>query len=202
MYFMPRKVEQLHGAAACGSPRAPSRARSRVSPARTCSSAPGPDVTVMPEEKHCKLLQPHRSCDGKKKKRKKRRKVTASATETTDKPQDVSSPPETSAVSLLTPKSPCRPRGQLPKLTASSRKSGERPRRSNQHPEDSPAPLQAAHKASGAGQLGAQARESLRWEGVLEDPRAEEKRLELYRADRRRRYVAHRDALLLEAQAL
>lgn len=38
-------------------------------------------------------------------------------------------------------------------------------------------------------------RESLRWEGILEDPQAEEKRLELYRANRRRRYISHREAL-------
>lgn len=40
--------------------------------------------------------------------------------------------------------------------------------------------------------------ESLRWQGVLEDPRAEEERLEVYRANRRQRYVSHREALLRE----
>lgn len=40
--------------------------------------------------------------------------------------------------------------------------------------------------------------ESLRWEGVLEDPQAEEERLEVYRANRRQRYVSHREALLRE----
>lgn len=40
--------------------------------------------------------------------------------------------------------------------------------------------------------------ESLRWEGMLEDPRAEEERLEVYRANRRQRYVSHREALLRE----
>lgn len=40
--------------------------------------------------------------------------------------------------------------------------------------------------------------ESLRWEGVLKDPQAEEERLEVYRASRRQRYVSHREALLRE----
>lgn len=40
--------------------------------------------------------------------------------------------------------------------------------------------------------------ESLRWEGMLEDPQAEEERLEVYRANRRQRYVSHREALLRE----
>lgn len=41
---------------------------------------------------------------------------------------------------------------------------------------------------------------SLRWEGALPDPQEEEKRLERYRANRRQRYIAHREALLKEAQ--
>jgi len=39
-------------------------------------------------------------------------------------------------------------------------------------------------------ELNTQARESLRWDGVLEDPLAEEERLEAYRARRRQRYLA------------
>lgn len=39
-------------------------------------------------------------------------------------------------------------------------------------------------------------RESLRWEGILEDPQDEEKRLKVYRANRRQRYISHREALL------
>ncbi|XP_054907385.1 protein LIAT1 [Poeciliopsis prolifica] len=45
-----------------------------------------------------------------------------------------------------------------------------------------------------------QAMDSLRWEGVLPDPQEEEKRLERYRANRRQRYIIHREALLKEAQ--
>ncbi|XP_077360804.1 uncharacterized protein LOC144006048 [Festucalex cinctus] len=43
-----------------------------------------------------------------------------------------------------------------------------------------------------------QVKECLRWEGVLQDPRAEEERLEAYRANRRRRYVAQRDTQLTD----
>lgn len=49
-------------------------------------------------------------------------------------------------------------------------------------------------------ELSAQTRDSLRWVGVLEDPQAEEERLELYRANRRQRYISHREALLKEIQ--
>ncbi|XP_034406906.1 protein LIAT1 [Cyclopterus lumpus] len=160
----------------------------------------------MAEDKQ--LLPPPTSSDNtkkKKKKKKKRKKVTAPTTGHTEKPRAVSLPPETSPVSLLPPQSPGQPRGQLPKLQAASKKNGERlagsDRRSKKHPKDSPAPLTATSKARGIGLLCAQARESLRWEGVLEDPQAEEKRLELYRANRRQRYNAHRDALSKETQA-
>ncbi|CAL8265656.1 unnamed protein product [Merluccius merluccius] len=53
--------------------------------------------------------------------------------------------------------------------------------------------------ARGVAELDAQqARESLRWEGVLEDPLAEEERLELYRAKRRQRYLALTHGLMEE----
>ncbi|XP_076836774.1 uncharacterized protein LOC143482314 [Brachyhypopomus gauderio] len=39
------------------------------------------------------------------------------------------------------------------------------------------------------------AQESLRWDGVLEDPAAEAERLEVYRANRRKRYMASRQML-------
>lgn len=38
--------------------------------------------------------------------------------------------------------------------------------------------------------------DSLRWEGALEDPIAEAQRLEVYRANRRKRYMASRQAFL------
>ncbi|XP_042355642.1 protein LIAT1 [Plectropomus leopardus] len=162
----------------------------------------------MPEDrnKNCKVLQPSRSSDNKRKKKKKRQKSTLSATssENTEKPQAVSLPPETSPVSLLPPQSPGQPQAQLPKLSATSKKDGERltgsGQRSKKHPKDSLTLLPATNKTSGSGEPSAQARESLRWEGVLEDPQAEEQRLEVYRANRRQRYVPHRDALLKETQ--
>lgn len=42
--------------------------------------------------------------------------------------------------------------------------------------------------------------DSLRWEGALEDPTAEAQRLEVYRANRRKRYMASRQAFLLNIQ--
>ncbi|XP_072518404.1 protein LIAT1 [Salminus brasiliensis] len=47
----------------------------------------------------------------------------------------------------------------------------------------------------GKTELSSQVQESLRWEGVLEDPAAEMKRLEVYRANRRKRYMASRQTL-------
>ncbi|KAL6470297.1 hypothetical protein MHYP_G00214160 [Metynnis hypsauchen] len=49
-------------------------------------------------------------------------------------------------------------------------------------------------------ELSNQAQESLRWEGVLEDPAAEAERLEVYRANRRKRYMASRQTLLENIQ--
>ncbi|XP_041734857.1 protein LIAT1 [Coregonus clupeaformis] len=40
------------------------------------------------------------------------------------------------------------------------------------------------------------ARESLRWDGVLEDPVAEEKRIEVYKANRRKRYLASQQGVM------
>ncbi len=42
--------------------------------------------------------------------------------------------------------------------------------------------------------------DSLRWDGALEDPTAEAQRLEGYRANRRKRYMASRQAFLLNIQ--
>lgn len=121
-------------------------------------------------------------------------------------------PPETLRASPPPPQSPGQPRGQLPKLRATSKKDGEQlaggSRRSRRHLKDSSSLLAATNKTSGSGapaqgcaaELSIQARESLRWEGVLEDPQAEEKRMELYRANRRQRYVSHREALVKETQ--
>ncbi|CAL8365359.1 unnamed protein product [Lota lota] len=48
---------------------------------------------------------------------------------------------------------------------------------------------------SSVAELTAQARQSLRWEGMLDDPLAEGERLELYKARRRQRYLALRPGL-------
>lgn len=45
-----------------------------------------------------------------------------------------------------------------------------------------------------------QEQDSLRWDGVLEDPVAEAQRLEVYRANRRKRYLASKQAFLQNNQ--
>lgn len=123
----------------------------------------------------------------------------------TEKPQVVSLPPETSPVSPLSLQCLGQPRGRLPKPRTTNKKD-DSGRRSKKHLEDSPS-LRANEISRSAAlgwgnedELSAQTRESLRWEGVLEDAQAEEKRLELYRANRRQRYISHREALLKEIQ--
>ncbi|KAK2828209.1 hypothetical protein Q5P01_019243 [Channa striata] len=159
----------------------------------------------MPEQKTCKLLQPFKSADSKKKTKKKRKKGTASNTPPRNavKPRPVSLPPETSMVPPLAPQIPGQDEGQVPKFRPTSKKNGEQlagsGQRSKKHPKDSPSLLSCEALAQGhLAELSA--KESLRWEGALEDPQAEEKRLEMYRANRRQRYIAHREALQKEIQ--
>lgn len=91
-----------------------------------------------------------------------------------------------------------QPQVLLPQLITASETDGGRSKR---RPKKSDSSL-----AAGTGGCGAPAQggvdhlggESLRWEGVLDDPQAEEKRLEVYRANRRQRYILHREALLRE----
>ncbi|XP_069575605.1 protein LIAT1 [Brachyistius frenatus] len=151
----------------------------------------------MPEDKSCKLLQPSRSSDKKKKRTQRGKKATA-AQENTEKTQPASLGPETSPVSL-----------QPLKLRASSKKDGEHLSgigcRSKTPHKDSPTPPTTTHKTKAPWQgyvteISDQVKESLRWEGVLMDPQAEAKRLEQYRANRRQRYIAHREALFKETQ--
>lgn len=47
-----------------------------------------------------------------------------------------------------------------------------------------------------AAEVSAESLESLRWEGVLDDPQAEAERLEVYKANRRKRYLAARQLQL------
>lgn len=90
-------------------------------------------------------------------------------------PQGESSLPETLRVSTLPPQ-------HLGDETTPRREDGE----------------DFTSRAGGGGAPGGgsvQTRESLRWEAALEDPQAEDKRLELYRANRRQRYIARRERL-------
>ncbi|XP_017276795.1 protein LIAT1 [Kryptolebias marmoratus] len=160
----------------------------------------------MSEDKSCELLQPPRSSQHKKKKKKKIKKGTTSATvpENKEKPLALSSAPDTSPVS------PGPSQERLPKLAALSKRnrqlSAGRGRKTKKCHKDSQPLLTATQKTNknGPSAQGAElidrARESLRWEGVLQDPQEEAKRLELYRANRRQRYVAHREALSKDTQ--
>lgn len=116
----------------------------------------------------------------------------------TEKPQAGSS--------RMSPQRLAQPQGQLLKLRATTKKNGlPGSGRSKKPHKDSPAlltvkPVVQKTNMSGSHELSVQARESLRWEGVLQDPQAEAKRLEMYRANRRQRYIAHREALLKDTQ--
>lgn len=123
-------------------------------------------------------------------------------------------PPETLPMSLLPHRSLIsgQSQSQLPKPRTASKKDRERParsgRKSKKHTKDLTSLLTVTSKTSESespvqrfvAEVSTQARESLRWEGVLKDPQAEERRLEVYRANRRQRYIAHREALLKEMQ--
>ncbi|KAE8287352.1 hypothetical protein D5F01_LYC13391 [Larimichthys crocea] len=168
----------------------------------------------MPEEKQ--QSQPCRSTDKKKKERKKSKRSTASCSppQNSEKPQASSLPPETLPMSLLPHRSLIsgQSQSQLPKPRTASKKDRERParsgRKSKKHTKDLTSLLTVTSKTSESespvqrfvAEVSTQARESLRWEGVLKDPQAEERRLEVYRANRRQRYIAHREALLKEMQ--
>ncbi|XP_028277831.1 protein LIAT1 [Parambassis ranga] len=151
----------------------------------------------MPEDKHCKLVLQ------KKKKKKKKGKKNTALPECSETQLAAALPPETSPISLLPPQNLLLPklRGTCKKecLTGSGRNS-KKPHK------ESSSLLTTTQKTSGAQAQGCetelcvQAKESLRWEGVLQDPQAEAKRQEEYRSRRRQRYIAHREALLKEAQ--
>lgn len=49
-------------------------------------------------------------------------------------------------------------------------------------------------------EVSSQTQESLRWEGVLDDPIAEAERLEVYKANRRKRYTAFKQTVLENAK--
>uniref|UniRef100_A0A3Q3K8L6 Protein LIAT1 n=1 Tax=Monopterus albus TaxID=43700 RepID=A0A3Q3K8L6_MONAL len=124
----------------------------------------------------------------------------------------VSLPPESLPVSLLPLQSLSHLRAKLPKRRATSKKDGKRlvgsGQRNTKHSKDSLALLTATDTTSDHGalaqgsmaELSTQVTESLRWEGMLEDPQAEEKRLGQYRVNRRQRYITHRESLLKETQ--
>lgn len=154
----------------------------------------------MPEDKTCKLPQPQKK---RKKKKKQKAEVPNSLRKDTDEPHPV--PSEPLPVSLLPAVGP--PRGQLPKLKTPLRKDSEKHRGgSRKSKKPSLSLLGLVCKSSGSPvqsymtQLSAQARDSLRWEGMLDNPQEEEDRQEVYRANRRQRYIAHREMQLRETE--
>lgn len=91
-----------------------------------------------------------------------------------------------------------QPQVLLPQLRTASETDGSRSKRGPKKSDSSLAARTGGCGAAAQGSMDQLGGESLRWEGVLEDPQAEEKRLEVYRANRRQRYISHREALLRE----
>lgn len=152
----------------------------------------------MPEDKSAK--PPPQPQKKKKKKKKQKAEGTSTSPKDTDKPHPVSSEP----LVLLTMGPP---RGQLPKLKSPSKKDpGRLSEGKRKGKKSSPSLFSWFCTSNGSpvqsyvAQLSTQARESLRWEGALDDPQEEENRLELYRANRRQRYIQHREMQLKEMQ--
>lgn len=117
-------------------------------------------------------------------------------------------PPESSLVSFLPQNDLGQTTGKFPKANSTGKKNRDQDASSGhkgkKHPKDSQTLLTVTCKTgvskdcASMTKLSIQARESLRWEGELHDPQEEAKRLEQYRANRRQRYIAHREALLKE----
>ncbi|KAK6316558.1 protein LIAT1-like [Coregonus clupeaformis] len=81
---------------------------------------------------------------------------------------------------------------ELKDVTMMSSSGSEKEKRTAICPGGAPAPSSEGVSL----ELSAQATESLRWEGVLEEPLAEERRLAVYRANRRQRYLLHRQEVI------
>ncbi|XP_028323238.1 protein LIAT1 [Gouania willdenowi] len=138
----------------------------------------------MPEDKRCKLLVASGTFDQQKKRKKKskRNKASTPAAENTEKDQAALLPLTSQNAP---PHSPPQPQIHISRLSVSSKKSSSSSCRK----------IKTIHKDSSELEL-RQATESLRWEGILQDPKAEAERLEQYRSDRRRRYIVHRETLI------
>ncbi|XP_057677270.1 protein LIAT1 [Corythoichthys intestinalis] len=142
----------------------------------------------MSEEENQKLKNASSWDDKKKKKRKKRKKrkkvdTPQSPPQLPDEANPVVKAPEVVQVTTV-------PRGQMSKRRGACKKNKEPPREPQPNHTKAESPVEEPEVA----ELDMQVRECLRWEGVLEDPWAEQERLEEYRANRRRRYAAQRDA--------
>ncbi|XP_024122391.1 protein LIAT1 [Oryzias melastigma] len=161
-----------------------------------------------PEDTNFKFTQTAKvSKHGTKKKerkgKKKQKRINGSAS-TTPENKDKQLSCETTP--LLRPQEPVQTRHQLSKPKTSQKKNTKQrsafSQKSKTHQQNSRAIVKVTDETSGCRTVTHETghRESLRWEGVLQDPQEEAKRLEQYRADRRQRYIAHREALLKETQ--
>lgn len=111
----------------------------------------------------------------------------------------LSSAPDTSPVSTPSHPNLGPSEEHLTKLRAFSKKdrkpcagSGQKTKRCHRDSQSLPTVTHKTSKNESPAQvteLSFQTRESLRWEGVLQDPQEEAKRLELYRTNRRQRYI-------------
>ncbi|XP_016529919.1 protein LIAT1 [Poecilia formosa] len=154
----------------------------------------------MADESTCNKLLPQRVSDLRK--NKKRNNASATDSKLKANPGNLSC-----SFSRLPPQDPgqiqvsnFRATDTKPKdnLSRGSRKAKERQRDSKSH--------LAATRTTSNNKVPAhvmkaaiQTMDSLRWEGALPDPQEEEKRLEHYRANRRQRYITHREGLWKEA---
>ncbi|XP_062341800.1 protein LIAT1 [Osmerus eperlanus] len=174
----------------------------------------------MREREDCKLLLLPKNTETKEKRAKKKEKKkqtnaskkrghssTPQNSDDTEKPQPRTSQAQEASPPLATPTSPPLPEESTDQsVTVKGRlRHGDGARRRTRLPKEGKTPSEMSSVTGAPSQacvveISAQVKESLRWEGVLEDPLAEEKRLEVYRANRRQRYLVHRQALIAGAK--
>ncbi|XP_041949776.1 protein LIAT1 [Alosa sapidissima] len=139
-----------------------------------------------------KITPDKNKCKKKKKKEKTSdsdKKKANKSNRGTHKEDDSSSPPNSEDTDKQPPdakSSSSLPKGGQTKSKTSKRSKKLKKSVSNQ--ETALAPSAEKTKA----EVSTESLESLRWEGVLDDPQAEAERLEVYKANRRKRYLAAR----------
>ncbi|XP_020564397.1 protein LIAT1 [Oryzias latipes] len=165
---------------------------------------------TVPEDRNFKLIQSDKITQKKKKRKGKKKQKQGIKGSSSTIPENKDKRLSSEISPLLCPQEQTQIQEQLPKPKASKKKNAKPgsgcSQKSKTHQKDSQAMVELTDDTSSSRAmahetgLGMQARESLRWEGVLQDPQEEAKRLEQYRANRRQRYIAHREALLKDTQ--